>query len=55
MTPKNNVLSKKQIPNASSTFRTQIPFDDSRFLGVEQEGMLENLQPEEFGLKRDFS
>ncbi|KAI5422130.1 hypothetical protein KIW84_045547 [Lathyrus oleraceus] len=35
---KKNVLSKKQRSNAASTYKNQIPFDDSRFLEAEQEG-----------------
>ncbi|CAL5211657.1 unnamed protein product [Lathyrus oleraceus] len=38
MAPKKNVLSKKQRSNAVSSYRNPIPFDDSRFICVEQEG-----------------
>lgn len=49
------MLSKKQIPNAKSTSITEIAFDDSRFLGVEQEGRFIELENRRIGAEKRFS
>lgn len=55
MDPQKNFSSNKKITNATNTSRTQVGFDNSRFLGAEQEERFRELESRGIWAEKRFS